>query len=469
MDFATGATVSPIATYGCWVCGARNHSDRDYFLRAFGGPNHFAATCEAVTDALGFCSRHGTFLATQAHLSLEVTKVFREVILRILPLLAEDQFQQERFQQIFFSATESCPACWFEKRRVARRAGQVSRLLGSGLPANESPHWSHLCIVHTLVATRELKPEARRAALVHYAATLDAGAILLDEQLHNAVSADVASMGSRCACLEHAFKLVAGEQWLRTSTSKNAEGATTEPEPDADLTHTLEHPDICPLCNEHCWARRRWIRAVRLAAKYREEEWLLFPTCPAHIRVIAELGDRGITEAVIQHALDVARQVLRHEIQTIEGAATAFLEARRKRRPRKQWSAKPAQTRRIRAESMRCPGCERLAIAQDRSIGALLNLLREKRHRDALARGHGLCMKHFALAYVMAPRAVRAMLAEVQRHKLIALEVELGQWLNVAATTRDTDSMAYPDGPWRSALRRFCGSSPDDFISTPYS
>ncbi|WP_432263618.1 hypothetical protein [Cupriavidus sp. TMH.W2] len=468
MDFATGTTVTPLATCGCWVCGARSHSDRDYILRAFGGPNHFAATCEAVTDALGFCSRHGSFLATQAQLSLEVTKVFREVILRVLPLLAEDQFQQEPFQRIFFSATESCPACWFEERRVARRVGQVSRLLGSGMSSDEFTYWSDLCVVHTLAATRELKPEARMAALVHYGATLDASAIWLDEQLHNAVSADVASVSSRSACLQHAFKLVAGEQWLGTSTSNNAEGATAES--DGSLTHTFGHPDFCPLCNEHYWARRRWIRAVGLAARYREEEWLLFPTCPAHIQVIAELGDRGITEAVIQHALNVARQALRHEIQTIESATTALPEAIRKRRPRKQWSAKPAKTRRIRAErSMRCPGCERLAIAQDRSIGALLNLLREKRHRDALARGHGLCMKHFALAYVMAPRSVRAMLAEVQRHKLIALEVALGQWLNVAATTRDTDSLACPDGPWRSALRRFCGSSPDDFISTPYS
>jgi hypothetical protein len=88
------------------------------------------------------------------------------------------------------------------------------------------------------------------------------------------------------------------------------------------------------------------------------------------------------------------------------------------------------QRRKRLAALPRCLACQGLALGRDRAIGQLLDLMGEPRHRRALKRGYGLCLKHFADAYVVAPKGVvRDALTAIQIKKLAVVRPALAPLL----------------------------------------
>lgn len=443
------------AECACPVCETFAHSDTEYFARAFGESRRFAATSEAVTDTLGLCPRHGAILLSQAHLSRGIVQVFRDVIPGMIPLLAEEYIHEDRVQQVFFGASIACPACAYGNRAVSRHAGRLARQFSSTRNQAQRRWLDSLCIRHFQLLADTLKPDFRMAAFRQYVDTLDRAA--RTKRLRSRRALDALPLEYGAAALHPALEMVAGTPVPESRHSGDAIAEVLQRCP--TLAEGMAYAEACPVCVEVGRARRRWIQEVPVAAEVRQIGWLFFPTCPEHIWTVVRLGDPKLTAIVVTHALHIAIGHIQQEIAALVRAAEIEAQlaqeaagiARSGTRPgRKTEIPKPITVR-----PTRCPGCERLAIAEDHATGSMLELLQQRKYRNAFHRGYGLCMKHFAQVYLMAPKgALRSMLAEGQRDRLGGFALMLDEMVRVAPEHGTT---VMGEAPWRAALHRFCG------------
>lgn len=442
----------------CPVCRTSANIDAEYFSRAFGDSRRFAATTEAVTDSLGFCPRHGARLLSQEHLSRGIVHVFRDVIPRMLPLLAEKYLYEDRVQQVFFGASSSCPACAYGSRAAARHARRLARRFSSARDQADCLRLDSLCVRHFQILAGELKPDIRMEAFTQYGDALDHAATATETLLQSGRVPDAWRLEEGSSALHHALDLIAGRP-------------VPGPYPDGDalaealqccptLVEGIANPKACPLCLEVDRARRRWIHNVPVAAKFKQIAWLFFPTCPEHIWTVVRLSDPTLTATVVTHALHVAIGRIYQQILALVRAAEIKEELAReaarfarwgKRHRRKKTEAQEPAMPRL----MLCPGCERLAVAEDHASSGVLELLQERKYRNAFNRGYGLCMKHFAQVYLMAPKGVlRSMLAESQHEKVAEFALILDEMVGALPEQGTTVPR---ETPWRTALHRFCG------------
>ena len=443
------------AECACAVCETFAHCDTEYLARAFGESRRFAATSEAVTDTLGLCPRHGAILLSQAHLSSGIVHVFRDAIPRMIPLLAEEFIHEDRVQQVFFGASNACPACAHGNRVVSRHAGRLARQFSSARNQAQRRWLDSLCIRHFQIVTDALKPDIRMAAFRQYVDTLERAA--RTKRLRSRRALDALPLEHGAAALHPALELIAGRRVPEPYHNGDAIAEVLQRCP--TLAEGIAYAEACPICLELDRARRRWIHDVPVAAEFRQIGWLFFPTCPEHLWTVVRLGDPKLTAIVVTHALHVAIGHIQQEIAALVRAAEIEEElaqeaagiARSGTRPgRKTEVQKPITVR-----PTRCPGCERLAIAEDHATGSMLELLQQRKYRNAFNRGYGLCMKHFAQVYLIAPKGVlRSMLAQGQRDRLGGFALMFDEMVR-AAPEHGTTVMG--EAPWRTALHRFCG------------
>jgi len=438
------STATQMEEGACPVCETAANSGAAYFARAFGETRHFAATGEAIADALGFCPRHGAALLSQEGLSRGLVRVFRQVIPAVMPLLVVKHIRAEKYQRTFFAARTACPTCAHIERMVARHIARLARQF-PGAP----DHLDKLCVTHMQLLAEELKVANRMAALAQYVDHLGAAISAMD-------SGDAPEEAMRL----HVLNLVAG----RIAPEPNAV------EDEAEALHqcptfaaSIAYAQACPLCIERARARQRWLQHVPAAPRHAADAWLFFPTCPEHIGAVARLGYPELTGAVATHALHLVRRQLQQrllilmreaELRAVAAAARAaqrykYAKSKTPKPPHLQ-TPKPAAP-----QPLRCPGCERLGIAEAHARGKLLDLLEKEKHRIAFAHGYGLCMKHFAEVYMIAPQGVvRSALAEDQRVRL----AEFARLLDEAATGPATVGVDVSQAAsWRLELHRFCG------------
>jgi len=441
----------------CPVCRTSANSDVEYFARAFGESRRFAATSEAVTDALGFCPRHGATLLSQEQLSRGICHVFRDVIPRLVPLLAVRHLYEDRVQQVFFGASSSCPACAYGNRAAARHARRLARQFSSARDQADWLRLDSLCVRHFQILAGELKPEVRMTAFTEYVDALDRAAMTTEKLLQSGRVPDALRLEEESAALHHALDLIAGGPvpGLCPDGDALAEAIRCCP----TLVEGIAYPKACPLCLEVDRARRRWIHDVPVAAKFKQIAWLFFPTCSEHIETVVRLGDPELTATVVTHALHVAIGQIYQQIlalvraaeikQELAQEAARFARWGRRRRRKKTEAQEPAMSR-----LMKCPGCERLAIAEDHATGSVLELLQKRKYRNAFNRGYGLCMKHFAQVYLMAPKGVlRSMLVEGQQEKVAEFALMLDE---MGRVHQDNGTTALREMLW-TIVRRFCG------------
>ena len=296
------------------------------------------------------------------------------------------------------------------------------------------------------------------AAFTHYVDTLDHAARTAEGLLQSGRAQDACTLEAGSAALHRALDLVAG----RPPATPNHDGAALAEalQNCPTLVEGIAFPKACPLCLEVDRARQRWIRGIPVAARFKQITWFFFPTCPEHIWTAVRLGDPELTAMVVTHALDVAIGQIYQQILALVRAAeikeelareaARFARWGRRRRRKKAEVQEPVIPRR-----MRCPGCERLAIAEDHATSGVLELLQDWKHRNAFHRGYGLCMKHFAQVYLMAPKgALRSTLAEHQRHRLAGFAVLLDE---MNATVPEDETTVLRKARWGMALHRFCG------------
>jgi hypothetical protein len=437
-------TASAREESGCPVCETAASSGADYFARAFGESRRFAASSEAVADALGFCPRHGAALLSQAGLSRGIVRVFRQVIPAVMPLLVVKHIRAEKFQRTFFAARTACPTCAHIERMVARHIARLARQFSSA-----PDYLDRLCVTHMQLLAEELKAAPRLVALAQYV-----------DHLNAAISAMDSGAAPDQATRMHALNLVAGI----APEPYAVEGMLTEALHQCPtLAASLAYAQACPLCIERARARQRWLQHIPASSRHAQDAWLFYPTCPEHIGTVARLGYPELTGAVATHALHLVRRQLHQRLLILMReaelrAAAAAARAAQRYKYAKSKTPKPPhlQTPKPAApQPLRCPGCERLGIAEAHARGKLLDLLEKEKHRIALAHGYGLCMKHFAEVYMIAPQGVvRSALAEDQRDRL----AEFARLLDEAATGPATAGVDVSQAAsWRLALHRFCG------------
>jgi hypothetical protein len=171
-----------------------------------------------------------------------------------------------------------------------------------------------------------------------------------------------------------------------------------------------------------------------------------------------ELGDSRVSLVAVRYAVDVALTSLQHGIETL-----AREQSERESEAQSVWH-KPKSPpyllgikRRTITKIPACPACEQLAIARDRAVGELLTLMQDTRHREALERGHGLCLKHFAHAYLISPQGkVRSALVALHKEKLQALSSDLKQFIQPGRSASGNNGIII-DQPWQRAVYRFSG------------
>jgi len=402
---------------GCDVCLAAAKGWDDYVSRAFHGRTQILNTGEAIADALGYCADHAARLSGMPSLAAPISAAFGHGVMLVQRLLDEAFFQEERLQRMVFGAGMACPACRFESQRAAREFAKTRRTDG------KVEHHEWTCFHHQLAMGRLMAP----AAQMEWLAECDRW-----------LGREARSAANHCDGARDILARLMGEHAI---SARAIPGHMACGDDIADL---IGHPDACPLCRWQDAATLRWLNDVALAGRFGEGGWLLFPNCAVHTGFVLGLATPVLDMALAEHALGVARAKLHREMAAVAACLMPQTAPRPRRLPRGRWLPRQTNGRRRReSRPLRCPGCEREAVAVERAAGTLLELLNAPRWRKVFADGHGLCMKHFAFVLPLAPEGiVRTWLVADQRARLGRL--------------RDGLDTA-PSDAWQAALLRFSG------------
>lgn len=448
----------------CPLCQTATRCDTGYFDRPFADPDIFAGTSEAISETLGFCPRHGASLLSHTPLSGGVVEVIHDAIPRLRLLLNEKYLQKHQVQQILFGTDGACPACAYANRALGRQAASLARHAGKA--GDGVAEVNTLCVEHFQVYAANLALEPRLAALVSYAGQLERVTREIEALLGAARETGVWPQDAAAATLDSARCLIAGRSAAETISTENAldDALTALP----SLVEAIALPDVCPLCVEAERARRRWLHDVKKSAAFNQDAWLVFPACPEHVGAVARLGEPELTAAVVAHALELslrnihkqihlanrAIKLLEEEARIRAEGPEVWLAYKRKKTYRKRPEQKTEGQVVTPAKMAKCPACERAEIAAEHATSKLLDLLHDKKYRDAYSRGYGLCLKHFARVYLVAHKgAVRTLLAEDMQRRLAGFAQELDELGNgLPESEMGTAQVA----SLITALRRFC-------------
>jgi len=453
-------------TCACPLCQTAARCDTGYFDRPFDDPEIFAGTSEAISETLGFCPRHGASLLSREPLFGGVVNVIHDAIPRLRLLLNEKYLQRHQVQQILFGTDGACPECAYTNRALGRQAASLARQSINTAEGTALAQVTTLCVGHFRLVAANLVLESRLAALVAYADRLGQVAQETEALLAAARETGVWPLDDAAQTLSAGLCLIAGRSATAPIPSDGVLDDVLQSCP--TLAETIALPDVCPLCVEAERARRRWLHNVKKSAGFDQDAWLVFPTCPEHVGAVARLEEPGLTAAVVSRALNVTLRYFHKQIQTVHRAvrlleeearikaegAEVWLAYKRKRTYRKRTEQKPEGQTATPARMEKCPACEWAEIAAEHATGKLLNLLHEKKQRDAFGHGYGLCLKHFARVYLIAHKgAVRTMLAEDMQRRLAGFAQGLDELENGLPESEMTAAQL---ASLITALRRFC-------------
>jgi ssDNA-binding Zn-finger/Zn-ribbon topoisomerase 1 len=395
--------------HACVACRAHEAGDRHYAAHAFGAPQRLPQAVEAIADAIGYCAGHARQLAAQKEFLAPLRAALDGALQRWHTWLRNEPVFGERVRELFFHVDRDCPACRFAERHAARAAGALARGLAAPDAAAHA-RLAQLCFPHFKLLYVDANAAVREALLPQYRSALT-GAIA--RHLTAGASAD-----------DDLARWVAGGVHQPDERESGVPAARSAQR--IDLPPLLAERSGCPVCRLAAAARERWIESMRLTLRTGQPAWLAFPSCAEHARAAVALGDVAIARAAALHAAEVALSALERRVPPftppLDGGFDAAEVRRLRQRRVRRGVVKPEPRPRMSA----CHACERIGIARDAAISELLDLLRAHSHRAHYARGDGLCLRHFARAYLFAERqTVRPFLVQTQCEWLAQARQEL--------------------------------------------
>lgn len=410
------------ATGACTACAAHLAADAHYIEHAFGTAQRLERTAESIADCIGYCAEHAADLGRRDGFAAPIAQALHGAVERWHRWLGNETVFGDRVKELFFHAERACPACKFAERSATSNTTDLERALRAQPDDEIYARLGHLCFPHFRLLYVGADVPMRELALAHYRAAFDRTLAAHTPHEDGAADPDVGDL----------LHLVAGE--LR----RRGDGAAAPAPCSArisDLPRLLADADTCPVCALEAGARARWRQAMHLTLQTGQPAWLSFPSCAEHVRAALAVGDDAIAQATALHAAEVTLSCLQRRLPPFTPPAGNDLDAlrvRRVRRRRRGAAGGPPRPRRS-----VCVACERTAVARDAGIGALLDLLRGTELRMSYAHGYGLCLRHFARAYLFADkRGVRPLLVEVELERLAQVDRELARRPDRSALAR---------------------------------
>ncbi len=450
-----------LAEAGCPICCESRRVDSSYFFWFFNESYYASFTLDALHRSLGFCLGHAEVLSSAQTGAAQLAYVHHVLVRRVRLALAADaagQGGRRPPRGPTVARSGPCPACHSRAGGADRNVSWLAGILED--PALFEERYGRpgmLCVPHL----RALAPRVSDAAFGRLLAAHGTAMTAALEELPAGRPG-----GSRGDLLERvlpALHLAVGHDTELDPYPSPDEAGSGERarDPVAELAESLRR-DCCPLCLE---VRRAWLEwtAWLDAASSRGEPQLadLLPTCAEHVWPLVRHGRPPLAAAVARRALgaalvevDMARGALLPRPRPERERLTERLH-RILREPRRRVEA----ARDVLARGLRCPVCERLAVARDRALALLLALLADRRHRAAFADGYGLCIAHLAQALAWDPKPeTRRLLVEVEDARLASLEWELAEAMRKTAWQFRPEAKGAEQTAWRRALLRFSGS-----------
>jgi hypothetical protein len=254
------AAANEIGEPPCTLCATAADSDATYFTRAFGEPRLFAASAEALADALGFCPRHGASLLAQERWAEGVAHVLRDAIARLAPIFNEDHLREPTVQHALFGADSACPACAWVNRAVGRQVAALARRCPNGAVGADG-----LCIAHFQAIAACFGPERRLEVLTARAEFMAQAVRRVRTLLRQTREAAEGPTGNGDEILRNLLDLVIGRPAaIRADWPDGALAAALAQS--STLEDALLLPDVCPVCVEAERSRRRWLDRVILGS-----------------------------------------------------------------------------------------------------------------------------------------------------------------------------------------------------------
>lgn len=466
-DFPESSGVLAHPGRGCPVCEALGNIESDCFSRLFDEPARLPAASEAIADSLGFCATHGRVLATQSRRAPGIAAAFSDAIRRTEELLANEAAYDERLQQVFFGARTACPACRFRSHETAAQVNWLARMHSDSGGTDSCDGLRRLCLPHLRALLLSLKLPLSDRLRTLCLDSLSATAAMIDSLLTGDRESAARTDPLAPTKLTDVMRAVAGDPGHGIEFGNSGAGQLAHAAgADRDPRESLRDPCACPVCVEVRRSAGKWMGALESGARWGPDLWIALPTCPEHLWACARLNDPRI-------ALLAAQRVVRDAIaQLHRGAGPVPANpgddsagtsndginphsggdgTTSGKRPKKRQTKREAGAR-----SGQCMACETLAVARDRAIERLLGFMHDRHARNDLESGHGLCMKHFADAYLVAPGAARSVLKKICLTKLGSLGSTLAETLGRSGASAPPGDA---DLAWVRAVICFSGNA----------
>ena len=404
----------------CPACAAAAVADAAYAGHAFATALRAQRSAEAIADTLGYCGAHTLALLRHPAAAAPIAAAAHGALARWSEMLGNEVKFGDRIIDLCFHAGRDCPACRFAERAAAHVTTGLLHEIAREPTCAAFDRLERLCLTHFKHLYVDADSAVRERVLPHYRETLDRA---LDR--HNQFEAP----GARD---DRLLNSVAGDPGVDIVMHVDEAAASTTSNIDdahraVELKSLLRDATACPVCLRIATAQARWLAMVRRTLRTGQPAWLTFPSCAQHVRAVVALHDPALIRMAASHAGAVALEILARRLPPFTPTTPNELELfARPRVQRRRGKHLPAKTR-TRPHALVCVACERMAVAREAAIGELLELLQSAQQRAAYAQGHGLCLRHFASAYLVADRgATRPFLTAVQRERLAQAGAGLG-------------------------------------------
>jgi hypothetical protein len=420
---------APIDRTPCALCADLHSVDRDFLHALAAHRGSWNAAVESVVDCVGFCEHHGRLVAQTTHMG--TVGVILAAVDALDRLMSDETRNAERLEHLASAAERSCPGCRYRDHQLARAVHAH---------ANQAattpwcfPHYHDIAYaVQSEVLPALTRMELHRLQAIAY----EVSEWSLQSRL--AAAPDMAAVNT---ALAFDIAMIAGAAYTASSMRSDCSSASPE----------RFHAQPCSVCKAVDHAEVRWLESVRTAARLKHDVWIVFPTCPTHIRRCTEMNDLEVSASIAEYAASVQTGVLQSGVEWLARDNAARETAKQSVWYRRQSPAYIlGQQRRSITRLPRCPACERLIVGRDGAITNLLTALRG-RARDALERVENLCLKHYAATYLLLPPGqLRSETARIQVGRLRSMRKRVGQPDGASTDTEESDGLA--KAAWRDLV-----------------
>ncbi len=445
------------ARFSCPVCAALDGEDRRCALDFVHDRSRSADNALALAEAMGFCAFHAALIAGNADGSGVLTEFFSQAIGGVLSVLTDRRGDGERLEQIVFHAERACPVCKHRERIVSATIGRYgARLsgLGSGSEQVSSLCFLHFCATVNASESGRLPDlaEAQLELMQSASGWLDA---LEEFETHD--PAGIADPGCDPICT--VLRVVAGGVPKISLAPNERHSLISYLQRNSDSARgPSEAEQFCPVCEAMLRTLIRRLESAERGARLGLMLQTVLPTCPDHLWLYARRASTRVSLYAVRYALDAMTAMLRSGI-----AALRRERERRAEEEKSVWFRRKnpsyflGQDRKLITHLQRCQICEALAVARDRAAADFVERLQKQ--PGTCEREYGLCLRHFADAYVVAPHGnVRDTLIALHIEKLVALHRGLPSTILVSP---ERCPPAGPEGVsdvfCQGVLRRFSG------------